>query len=345
MGYYVGTVARHYNRQIAFWLLCVCALVFLMVMVGGITRLMEAGLSMVRWEPLSGILPPLSEAEWQQEFAHYKEYPEYQKINKGMSLTEFKGIFYWEYGHRLLGRVIGLAFFLPLLYFLIKRRVSAALMPKLIFMFILGGAQGFLGWFMVKSGLVDHPDVSHYRLTAHLGLAVFIYGYMFWVACDLLTDRYSSTLGGRNPIRITWLFIVLVYTQILLGGLVAGLNAGFSYNTWPLMDGALIPEGLFDLSPWYYNLTSNLITVQFNHRLLAYVIVFMAIGLWFKFANGSNPRLKVLSLLLLIVVGLQVALGILTLVYVVPVALASLHQMGAMVVFSVGLLMLHRMKV
>ncbi|WP_417317684.1 COX15/CtaA family protein [Emcibacter sp.] len=324
------------NRQIAVWLFSVCALIFLMIVVGGITRLTESGLSMVNWHPIHGVVPPLNEMQWQEEFEAYKQYPEYLKVNSGMTLDEFKGIFFWEYSHRILGRLIGLAFFIPFMVFLLRGRVETALKPKLWVMFILGGLQGLLGWWMVKSGLVDQPDVSHYRLTAHLGLAVLIYLYIFWVALDLVSPRNGETKFTRPGAVLVW----LVFGQILLGGLVAGLNAGFIYTDWPLMDGQIIPEGLFYESPWYMNFFENLMTVQFDHRIGAYIITVLAVWLFWK----SREYRPVAGRLLLAAVLAQVTLGILTLVHVVPIPLAALHQAGAVVLLSASLYFLHRLK-
>ncbi|WP_321391949.1 COX15/CtaA family protein [Emcibacter sp.] len=324
------------NRQIAIWLFTVCALIFLMIVVGGITRLTESGLSMVHWHPLHGIVPPLNEVQWQEEFEAYKQYPEYQKVNSGMTLDEFKGIFFWEYSHRILGRIIGLAFFIPFMVFLLRRKVEPALKPKLWVMFVLGGLQGLLGWWMVKSGLVDQPDVSHYRLTAHLGLAVLIYLYIFWTALDLVSPRGNE----RLLVRPASVLVGIIFFQILLGGMVAGLNAGFIYTDWPLMDGAIIPDGLFDQTPWYMNFFENLMTVQFDHRIGAYIVTGLAVWLVWN-SRGDRP---LAGLLLMAAVLFQVTLGILTLVYVVPVLLAALHQAGAVLLLSASLFFLHRLK-
>ncbi|MEM7259340.1 MAG: COX15/CtaA family protein, partial [Pseudomonadota bacterium] len=235
------------DRQVAVWLL-ICAGVLLgMILLGGVTRLTNSGLSMVDWRPVTGIIPPLTEQAWQQEFDQYRQYPEYQKVNRGMSLDEFKSIFMYEYLHRVLGRLIGLLFLLPMLYFAWRGRIRRGLTPKLILLFFLGGCQGLLGWYMVKSGLVDNPRVSQYRLTAHLGLAVLIYAYMLWLAFDLLFQR-SPTEGPpatRPNARFSQVLIVLVYFMILSGGLVAGTRAGYAYSTWPLMGDSFFPPGLY----------------------------------------------------------------------------------------------------
>jgi len=331
------------NRQIATWLFFVCAMIFCMVIVGGVTRLTESGLSMVDWKPVTGILPPLSEAQWDREFTAYQQYPEYQKVNRGMSLAEFKGIYYWEYSHRLLGRLIGLAFFIPFVIFLLKRKVSANLKPEAVGHVHLGGAQGLLGWWMVKSGLIDHPDVSHYRLTAHLGLAVLIYLYIFWVASGLVMARCERT--RKRPVGLTVLLTGLIFLQILLGGLVAGLNAGMIYNTWPLMDGQVIPSGLYGSPPWYMNMFENIMTVQFNHRMLAYGIVLLGVYVWLQMRKDSHINVRLAGHLLLLVILGQVALGVLTLIHVVPIPLAAAHQAGALMTLSAALFALRRIKV
>ncbi|WP_138379912.1 COX15/CtaA family protein [Luteithermobacter gelatinilyticus] len=334
------SVTRTNNRQIAVWLFSVCALIFLMIVVGGITRLTESGLSMVKWHPIHGVIPPLNESQWMEEFEAYKAYPEYQKVNRGMSLGEFKAIFFWEYGHRLLGRLIGLAFFVPFVFFLWRKKVEASLKPQLWLMFFLGGLQGLVGWWMVKSGLIDQPDVSHYRLTAHLGLAVFIFMYIFWVALGLVQPRAEKVDVSRSG-RLAKFLVGLIFIQILLGGLVAGLNAGFIYNSWPLMEEALVPEGLFELSPWYINFFENLLTVQFDHRIGAYVIFALTTWLWW----ACRRQLGLTAHILMVTVIIQVLLGILTLIYVVPIPLAALHQAGAIVTLSASLYFLHRLKI
>ncbi len=331
------------NRQIAIWLFLVCAMIFCMVIVGGVTRLTESGLSIVQWKPISGIIPPIGEEAWQQEFETYKQFPEYQKINRGMSLDEFKGIFFWEYTHRLLGRLIGLVFFVPFVFFLIRRQVSASLKPKLWLMFFLGGLQGALGWWMVKSGLVDHPDVSHYRLTAHLGLAILIYLYIFWVATGLVMERRTSTIGmGKRPARSIVFLVWLIFLQILLGGLVAGLNAGMIYNTWPMMEEQLIPAGLYSMTPWYMNIFENIMTVQFNHRMVGYLIGLWAIFVWYKTLRDSHVYMRMSGHLMVLTVLGQGILGIYTLIYMVPIPLAAAHQGGAVVALSAALLLLRR---
>ncbi|MCZ6523854.1 MAG: COX15/CtaA family protein [Alphaproteobacteria bacterium] len=324
------------QRAVALWLLIVAALIFAMVVLGGVTRLTHSGLSMVEWRPLTGWLPPFGEAAWQAEFEHYKQYPEYRKINLGMALAEFKGIFRFEYAHRVLGRLIGIAFALPFLYFLLRRRLEPGLTPKLVLMLVLGGLQGLLGWYMVMSGLVDRPDVSQYRLTAHLGLAVVVYGYILWTALGLLFAPEGAPAGLR---RAMFLVATLVFLVMLSGGLVAGLDAGFSYNTFPLMNGDWVAAEAFSEEPWLRDLFENPASVQFEHRLLALVAALAVAALWIaaRPAGGGRGAVSAVHALLAALVA-QVTLGVLTLIYVVPVALAAAHQAGAMVLISVAVI-------
>lgn len=339
---------RHHDRIIAGWLLLCCLLIFAMVVLGGVTRLTGSGLSMVEWDPIFGIVPPLNDTEWEEVFAKYRTSPEYQKINMHMDVHDFKSIYWLEFAHRLLGRTIGTVFLLPLLYFLWRGWVRRPLVPKLIAMFVLGGLQGGLGWYMVASGLVDNPHVSHYRLTAHLLAAFLIYGFILWVALDLLQPRPAAGLsaeGGRRagPYAGVIAFLALITLTIGSGGLVAGLKAGHAYNTFPLMDGRLVPEAIFLLEPRWHNFVENIATVQFDHRLLATLVLAAALLLWFK-SLRMPPRLRRRAHLLLAWVGVQVALGISTLLLHVPVALASMHQAGALVLFTLTLYLLHGMR-
>lgn len=322
---------------IGVWLLVLAAMVFVMIVIGGLTRLTGSGLSMVEWQPVTGWLPPLSDAAWQDTFAKYQAYPEYQKVNLGITLAEFKGIFWLEYVHRLWGRLIGVAFLVPFLVFLVKGWIERPLVPKLVALFVLGGLQGGLGWYMVKSGLVDDPNVSPYRLTAHLGLALLIYGYMLWMAFGLLWVREAGPASPGRA-RAARLLLALVFVTALSGGLVAGLDAGFAYNTFPLMDGALVPAGLFELQPWFLNLFENITTVQFNHRGLAILTVVALAGFWWRTrrtALGRRGRWAVNGLPIAAVA--QAGLGISTLLLMVPTPLAVLHQAGAVVVFTLAL--------
>jgi cytochrome c oxidase assembly protein subunit 15 len=331
---------RVYDRQVASWLLLCAAVIFGMIVLGGVTRLTGSGLSMVEWRPLLGVIPPLTEDAWLETFEKYKQYPEYQKVNLGMDLAGFKSIFMYEYLHRVLGRLIGALFFLPMLYFAWKGRVRPGVMPKLWTLFVLGGLQGLLGWYMVKSGLVDNPRVSQYRLTAHLGLAVIIYAYMLWVALDLLFPR------GESHRRARWSLVLvgLVYLMILSGGLVAGTRAGFAYSTWPLMGTSFIPPGLYSLEPAWLSAFEDITTIQFNHRIFAYLLfalihVFAVIS-W---RDGLGQRGRFALVGLLAALWLQVVLGISTLLLHVPVWLAAAHQAGAVLLLSAMLYTSHRM--
>ncbi|MCK4834485.1 MAG: COX15/CtaA family protein [Gammaproteobacteria bacterium] len=318
-----------------------------MIILGGVTRLTGSGLSMVEWAPIMGILPPLNQTEWQEAFLLYQQFPEYQIKNFGMSLDEFKSIFWFEYGHRLLGRSIGMIFLLPFLYFLFRGKIEKSLTPKLITMFVLGGLQGLMGWYMVKSGLVNDPHVSQYRLTAHLGLAVVIYTYMFWIALKLLYPKINMSENIRNNLgRLSMIITGIIIITILSGGFVAGTRAGFAFNTFPLMDGRLIPAGLFEHSPVWRNFFENIVTVQFDHRVMATLLFLIIPVFWIKAAKSELlPLAKTGSHLLLAALALQITLGISTLLLVVPVALAAAHQAGAIILLTAALFVsqqLHR---
>ena len=325
------------ERAVGVWLLVCCFLVFAMVVLGGVTRLTGSGLSMVRWAPLSGAIPPITAAAWEAEFNHYQQSPEFQKVNHQMTVNEFKTIFYVEYFHRLLGRAIGLVFLIPFLVFLWRGRIRGALIPKLSLMFVLGGLQGLLGWYMVKSGLVDVPRVSPYRLTAHLIVAVAIYAYLFWTALGLLSKRSGhGTVPSlsRGAIGITAMIVV----TILSGGFVAGLKAGHAFNTFPLMGGQWIPQGYRVAEPFWLNFFETIPAVQFNHRWLAittFVLVLLfALRAWRDDAMRMyRAAVGVLAMLALI----QVSLGISTLVLHVPVVLAAAHQGAALALLTAAL--------
>ena len=336
------------QKPIAVWLLVCCALVFAMVVVGGVTRLTHSGLSIVEWQPIIGTIPPLSQNDWEVLFEKYHQTPQYKKVNLGMSLEEFKGIFWWEYFHRLLGRVIGLAFFIPFLYFLARKAIDGPLGLKLAGIFVLGGLQGAMGWYMVKSGLVDNPHVSQYRLTAHLGLAFIIYAAMLRVALGLLfpigTSYYGNgRLRGLRSFAIA--ITTLIFIMILSGGFVAGIRAGLAYNTFPLMNGHLIPPELFMLEPWYRNFFDNMATVQFNHRMIAWTLAILIPVFWFKSRNLPLPgSTRLACSLLLLMLTVQVSLGIATLLLVVPLPLAAAHQAGALLLFTAALWVNHQLR-
>jgi len=262
------------SKSIAIWLGAVAALLFAMVVLGGVTRLTESGLSMVDWHPVTGWLPPLSDAAWQAEFSKYKTSPEYVKENSWMSVVDFKAIFWFEFLHRLLGRLIGVAFALPFFWFLARKQVPKALSPKLWLLLAFGGLQGALGWYMVKSGLVDRPDVSHFRLAAHLGLAFLIYGFILWLIFGLIQPEE----GGLDPLAVA--IIGMTYVQILSGALVAGLDAGFIYNTWPLIDGHFFVTGPYDYQGFWQNVLEDRKVVQFDHRMGANIVTGATALLW-----------------------------------------------------------------
>lgn len=315
------------------WLFCICALIFIMVIVGGATRLTGSGLSITEWKPIMGAIPPMSLDDWREAFEKYKQIPQYKEINAGMSLEEFKGIFWWEWGHRFLGRFIGVAFLLPFLFFLFTKRVEPSLKPKLWFLFALGGLQGFLGWYMVASGLVERTDVSQYRLAMHLGLAVVIYGAIFWVALGLGKKQEKGT-ASKSLNWQAWGLTGLIFLQIIAGAFVAGLKAGKAYNTWPLMDGRFIPNDLFIMQPAWQNLFENVRTVQFDHRMLAYVIAFGVIAHLIYCLLKHDPRVVKGAGVLTVLTGAQIFLGIITLLQFVPLDLALAHQGGALVLLS-----------
>lgn len=337
------TQHRH-DRQIAAWLFVCCLMVYAMVILGGVTRLTGSGLSMVEWDPIFGIIPPLEQADWERDFQLYRQSPEFRQINAGMDLDGFKNIYWFEYGHRVLGRTIGTVFLLPFLFFLIRGWLRRALVPRLVVMFILGGLQGLLGWYMVKSGLVDNPHVSQYRLTAHLGLAILIYAYMFYVALGLWLGERRAAITPAGLRRTTTLLVVMIFITILSGGFVAGLKAGHAYNTFPLMDGHWIPKVIFMQTPLWRNFFENIATVQFDHRLLATLVFTTVLLLWLAARRHSRPAAVGIALhLMLAAAVLQVSLGISTLLLHVPVALAATHQAGAVLLLTTALYTHHRM--
>jgi heme a synthase len=336
-----------HRKVVAFWLFTCAALIFAMVVLGGVTRLTGSGLSMVEWDPIFGVVPPLSQAEWQEVFAKYQQSPEYQKINYGMDLHGFKTIYWFEFAHRLLGRTIGMVFLIPFLFFLVRGWLGRPLIPKLLLMFVLGGLQGVLGWYMVKSGLVDNPHVSPYRLTAHLAAAFVIYGYILWVAWGLLFPQPAGAEGARPSAvrRYAWVLTALIALTVLAGGFVAGLKAGLAYNTFPLMDGQWIPDGVMRLDPWYLNFFENVATVQFDHRLLALLTFAAIIASWLYARRFDlSDKARVALGLLLLAGTVQVVLGVSTLLLHVPVALGAAHQGGALLVLTIALFLNHQLR-
>lgn len=325
------------SRSLARWLDVICLLILAMIAVGGITRLTDSGLSMVRWEPILGAVPPLNEADWQERFAQYREHPEFKQLKPDMTLGQFKWIYFWEYLHRLLGRLIGIAYAVPFLAFLVRGRIRGMLAGRLSVGFALGGLQGVVGWWMVKSGLSENPFVSHYRLAAHLGLALLVLGYLWWIRLDLTSTRHHAPRLHRAGL----IFLALVALQITYGAFVAGLNAGFFFNTFPLMGGRWLPPGLSVLAPWMRNFADNAVTVQFIHRWLGVALGAATIFLWWSGSTAADAELKRRLVLVIQLTLLQVALGIMTLVLAVPVWLGVAHQVNAALLLLSVLALLH----
>ncbi|MGC2856832.1 COX15/CtaA family protein [Novispirillum sp. DQ9] len=318
------------GRALHGWLVLLCLMVFVMVLLGGATRLTDSGLSMVEWQPLT-VLPPLGEDAWQAEFAKYQASPEFRHKTTYMTLGEFKGIFWLEYVHRLWGRLIGAAVLLPLAWFALRGAVDRRLGLRMGGLFVLGGLQGVLGWYMVRSGLVDHPEVSQYRLAAHLGLAIVLYAALVWMALTLRRPGGALDAGGRRAAGLA----ALVFLTMLSGAFVAGLDAGLTYNTFPLMDGALVPRGLGVLEPAWRNHFENITAVQFQHRVLALATVGAAVLLRASLGGGAlTPRRRRAANAVVAAALAQAGLGIATLVLVVPVPLAVAHQGGSLIVLA-----------
>ncbi len=328
-------------RAVAIWLFIMCGLVALMVSVGGATRLTGSGLSITEWRPVTGAIPPLNDADWAMEFEKYRQIPQYAALNAGMEIRDFKTIYWWEWGHRFLGRVIGAAFLLPLIFFAATGRLPARLRAPLLGIFILGGAQGALGWWMVSSGLTERIDVSQYRLAAHLSLATLLFAAMFWIALDLIRAPRAerASLSGKLPLwPAAAALVVGVYLQMTLGAFVAGLKAGRIYTDWPLMDGKFLPEAYFQAEPRFLDLFETHAATQFNHRIGAYIL--LAGAVWFFIAARRTPVAGRASFLLAALIG-QAALGVWTLVAVTPLALGLAHQFGALIVLSAAIYTAH----
>lgn len=331
------------NKRVIIWLLTGAFLVFVMVVVGGITRLTESGLSMTNFKFISDALPPMNETEWEAAFDQYKQYPEYQKLNSHFELDDFKDIYFWEWLHRLIGRIIGIVFIIPFLYFVIKKQLSGPTIKKSVILFVLGGFQGFLGWYMVKSGLVDNPDVSHYRLAAHLITAFLTFAYTLWVALDLIyPERKTRDKGIRNLIRAGMLVLTI---QIIYGAFVAGLSAGLIHNHWPLMnEGAYMHQTvLIEQIPSWKNFIEGKSGVQFVHRNIAYLVVLMVFMIWYKTRKAILSPLQATGINMMVFIVLaQFILGVFTLIYAVPLWLGVLHQVFAFFLLGTMTFVLHR---
>lgn len=333
------------NKPVIIWLLSGCFLLFIMVMVGGITRLTNSGLSMTDWHLVTDTFPPTSEQAWNDAFEEYKKFPEYQKINihNDFTLNDYKFIYFWEWFHRFIGRIIGLVFIIPFVYFLIKKKLDSETIKKCIILLFMGAFQGFLGWFMVKSGLIDNPDVSHYRLALHLTFAFITFAYTLWVALDLIfPNKVEVILPLRKLARIAMIVLII---QIIYGGFVAGLNAGLIHNHWPLMsDGKVIHETVWIEQPTLLqNLTEGKSGVQFIHRTFAYFVVGMILFLYFKSKKYSLTILQIKGLnVLVLFVFAQFILGIFTLLLHVPLWLGLAHQLMAFLLLSAMVFVLHR---
>jgi len=337
-------IAHRADRQIAIWLFTLAGFVVLMVLVGGLTRLTDSGLSITEWAPIRGAIPPLSQADWMSEFNKYRQIPEYLLVNAGMSLAEFKFIYWWEWGHRFLGRVVGLVFLLPFLVFLAQGKISRARLPALLGLFVLGGLQGFMGWYMVASGLTERVDVSQYRLAMHLGLALIIFCCSIWLALGYW--RGVKTANPRSSgMLVAGAIVGVVLVQSLLGALVAGLDAGTTYTDWPWMDGEFIPTGLLAQQPLWRNFFENILTVQFDHRMAAYAITGLVGWHIYKvFTTQKNPQVRATAMVLAATVSVQVVLGIVALVYAAPLGLAAAHQIGAVAVLGAAVTHLHLLR-
>ncbi len=313
------------NKVVTGWLVVVCLTILLMIVVGGVTRLTHSGLSMVDWNPVMGFIPPITELQWQETFEVYKQYPEYKKVNKGMNLGEFKGIFYWEYGHRVLGRGIGIIFFLPFMVLLLFGKIERQLVPRLTVALVLGGLQGLMGWYMVMSGLVDMPRVSHYRLAAHLVLALIILSYLYWIILDLRETIKVQVPGSFKLLCLSILGVTSL--QIIYGAFTAGLRAGLGFNTFPLMDGQMIATAATMMTPLWVNFFENGAMVQFVHRWIGALLLLLVVMLLALSMVGNLPRrLVVASASLVCLTLVQFLLGVFTLLNYVPIGLASTHQ-------------------
>jgi heme a synthase len=334
------------KRNVRIWYWSGAALVFLILVIGGITRLTGSGLSMVDWRPIMGAIPPITETQWEEVFDQYKEFPEYRQVNRGMSLSEFKFIFFWEYIHRMAGRLLGLVFIVPFAWFVVKKKIDVRQLRRASVLFALGAGQALMGWYMVQSGLIEVPQVSPYRLAAHLILAFVIFGLCVWFALDLRERRRGRAVKGRDELKSwLWTFMAVLVLQVLWGAFVAGHHAGHIYNTFPKMNQFWMPPELWMMEPWIVNFFHNMSTVQWMHRLLATVMGVMAIIIWVRTLQirpGRTATIWMLAIFALVL--LQYAVGVFTLVYHVPVWLGVTHQALAMILFGVVLGSIHHFK-
>ncbi len=342
------------RSSIVLWLLTGCFLIFTMVVVGGITRLTGSGLSITKWDVVTGTLPPVTESDWAHEFELYKQTPQYQKINGHFELSDFKGIYWWEYIHRLLGRLIGLVFVIPFAWFVVRGKMDRKLIWKCLLLFALGGLQGFFGWYMVKSGLIDEPSVSHFRLALHLCTAFITFCFTLWFAMDLINTEKVRPIGWiANLNRYVKIVLAITFVQIVFGAFVAGLKAGLIYNTWPLMGDTFIPDSVFyavETMGWH-GLIDNMSGVQFVHRNLAYIVFFGVLFLlWYAWKNNRNQSKQLLPgqmtavWLCSLFVVLQFVLGIFTLLHAVPLWLGVIHQAGALLLLGSLVYLWHQLE-
>ena len=335
-----------YNKPLLLWLFSGAFLVFAMVVVGGITRLTHSGLSITEWNLIMGSIPPLNEMDWNAVFAKYQQTPEFQKINYSMTLSEFKFIFFWEFIHRLIGRLIGVVFLVPFVYFYFTGQLKGKFTRKLLFVFALGGLQGLIGWYMVKSGLVNDPHVSHYRLALHLITAFITFGYIWWLVLDIIAPRAFNKITSGRVRSFASIILGVVLVQIVYGAFVAGLKAGLVYNTWPMMGDEWVAEGTTAMKPLWVNFVEGLAGIQFIHRYIAYLVVGLIIYVWFKYRTEEKTVLQKRAInFLLGMVLLQFTLGVLTLVYAVPLVLGVLHQIGAFFLFASAIFFYHQTRV
>jgi len=330
------------KKHFRIWYWSGATLVFLILVIGGITRLTGSGLSMTDWKPIMGAIPPITEAQWEDAFEQYKQFPEYQQVNRGMSIAEFQFIFFWEYLHRMIGRLIGIVFIVPFGWFLIKKKIDSTQLKRALILLTLGVSQGLMGWYMVKSGLVDVPQVSPYRLAAHLSLAFVIFGCCVWFALDLKSKRKRSGSGASELKTWLWAFLTILSLQVVWGAFVAGHHAGHIYNTFPKMHQFWIPPELWLMEPWGINFFENMVTVQWIHRVLATILGVMAIGMWIRsFQLNTFITIKMWILAVFTIVLIQYLIGVFTLIWHVPLWLGVLHQAVAMILFGVVIGAIH----